>query len=323
LALHRTDPTIAAKLTPAGESAWHEFRCHVEWAESFALIFLFASARGPIDIFRDRLDNILRSRVSRLWHIPPSSSEEYVDTVMGVLRQPSEELLLFQAPLWIDISSQGNAWEKVRFALLQRLNEHRELFRRQIPRPVVLVLPGSWREQVRNLAPDLWSIRAYSLNLDETGAGEVPYVAEQPTSGAAPYAFSDEQLLVAETHLREWRRIQKYAQVDRNTLVAGWRALKAVMILNNVRDGEKIAGQVLTLARRMAANKKDTTLRDLSVSLDNVGQVARAQGRLEEAQAAYGESLSILRRLAAAFPENEDYCALLSSVQKRLDEESD
>jgi tetratricopeptide (TPR) repeat protein len=41
-------------------------------------------------------------------------------------------------------------------------------------------------------------------------------------------------------------------------------------------------------------------LRDLSVSLDNVGQVARDLGRPEEAREAYQESLALRRQLRAA-----------------------
>jgi tetratricopeptide (TPR) repeat protein len=38
-------------------------------------------------------------------------------------------------------------------------------------------------------------------------------------------------------------------------------------------------------------------LRDLSVSLNNVGQVARESGRMEEAERAFAESLALRRRL--------------------------
>jgi hypothetical protein len=40
-----------------------------------------------------------------------------------------------------------------------------------------------------------------------------------------------------------------------------------------------------------------TALRDLSVSLNNVGRVAREQGRLEEAEKAFAESAGIRKRL--------------------------
>jgi len=45
------------------------------------------------------------------------------------------------------------------------------------------------------------------------------------------------------------------------------------------------------------------SLRDVSVSLDNVGQVAWARGALDEAEAAYRESLDLRRELAARSPD--------------------
>jgi hypothetical protein len=64
----------------------------------------------------------------------------------------------------------------------------------------------------------------------------------------------------------------------------------------------------LTIARRLAAADPGNAqaARDVSVSLNNVGQVAVAAGRLGDADTAYTEMLDIARRLAAADPGNAE-----------------
>jgi hypothetical protein len=60
--------------------------------------------------------------------------------------------------------------------------------------------------------------------------------------------------------------------------------------------------------------------RDLTVSLNNVGRVAMAAGRLDDADAAYTESLTIARRLAGADPGNAQAARDVSVSLVRLAE---
>ncbi|OHB34035.1 MAG: hypothetical protein A2X84_12205, partial [Desulfuromonadaceae bacterium GWC2_58_13] len=293
--------TVLAGLSPAGENTWNEFRRQVEWAESFALIFLFSASRGPVEIFRERLDSHLRARVSRLWRLPPLEPVSCVDTVMELVRRPPEELLMLKATLWLDLSGRGDAWDRARTALLTRLNEHRELLRRQLHQPVVLIFPGGWRAQVRDLAPDLWAVRAYSLDLDETGAVKLQGASElsNDSKDTIPSHFPAEQLRAAEAQLREWQRLRETAAIDRNLLITGWRAFDAAMALKNVHFSEQIAKETLDIAHLLRERLGDLPqpLRDTSVSLDKVGQASRDLGHLEEARVAFRKSLDLRLQL--------------------------
>ena len=61
----------------------------------------------------------------------------------------------------------------------------------------------------------------------------------------------------------------------------------------------------LSLRRQLreALGEGPQVLRDLSVSLDNVGRVARDLGDLSAARVAFEESLSLRRQLAESFPD--------------------
>lgn len=60
------------------------------------------------------------------------------------------------------MQSTGDKFDS-RLLLLARLNERRELMRKNIQRPMILVLPSGFQRQVRETAPDLWSIREFSM----------------------------------------------------------------------------------------------------------------------------------------------------------------
>src|SRR5262245_37080734 len=155
-------------LSALGEETWSRLRHHVEWAEGFALIVLFSSNPALQSVLRERLASIYRTRVSHLQHVTPQSPEILVAEVMSLIRTPSELHECSAAPLWLDISAdRDEAWEYSRDNLLARFNEHRELLRQRLRRPVILVLPSGYRQRLRDLAPDLWSIRNVSLDLDE------------------------------------------------------------------------------------------------------------------------------------------------------------
>jgi hypothetical protein len=76
----------------------------------------------------------------------------------------------------------------------------------------------------------------------------------------------------------------------------------------------------LELSRRLreAVGDAPQTLRDLSVSLNKVGGVDKALGRLEEARAAYAESLELSSRLAKNFPDVPQYRKDLATMEARI-----
>jgi hypothetical protein len=60
-------------------------------------------------------------------------------------------------------------------------------------------------------------------------------------------------------------------------------------------------------------------LRDLSISLNNVGNTAQAQGRWEQARQAFEEGLAIGQVLSAALPDIVEYNGLAEWFRERLE----
>ena len=294
-------------LSVRGEETWLSLRYHVEWAEGFALIVLFSSNPALYGLLRERLANIYRTRVSHLQQVTPQSAATLTEEVMGLIRTPSALYVDAAVPLWLDLAAgRDSAWEHARDNLVARLNEHRDLLRQRWRCPVLLLLPAGYRQRLRELAPDLWSIRDFSLDLDELEImryeGDTPcaghlitgmYNARDTTSPfpQVPTSFDAAQWL-------EWERLQQSGATSREMLLAGWRAVDAALSARQLQRAVQIAQDVLKISREMRAQEGDTpeTVRDLSVALNNVGRVAEALGQWAEAETTYRESLALMRQ---------------------------
>ena len=96
----------------------------------------------------------------------------------------------------------------------------------------------------------------------------------------------------------EWQRMQAVGSAESGFLPTAWRACEELLAHGRPADAEQVAMTALLLARRRVAQAPTpSALRDLSISLDNVGRVARAQGDWPQAEAVYRESLDLRRQL--------------------------
>ena len=153
------------RLSELGEQEWKNFRCHVEWSETFALFFLFCSAPILKDEFLTRLDKLFRFRVAPLERLQPKQPDTAAEEILSWVRAYPVDTA-YRAPVWLDLSAdQDPQWRDARDNLIARLNEHRELLRQKLRRPVIVVLPIDYRPCLREIAPDLWAVRQYSVEL--------------------------------------------------------------------------------------------------------------------------------------------------------------
>lgn len=156
-------------LGPNGEHAWQELRSQVEWARGFWLAFIFSSSGAVIAELEQRSRRLLAPEGGELRVVRPRSPVELRELVDG---DRIERELRPGSLLWIESlrsDSDGlhpRGWDDAWRWLLQRLNERRELLRDQ-GGGLVLALPRSVKARGREVAPDLWSIRSVSLDIDE------------------------------------------------------------------------------------------------------------------------------------------------------------
>ena len=122
--------------TPNLEQIWAELRPHVEWADGFNLILLFASHPQPVESLRHRLDDSLHLNTRRLRCLTPDTPEALAGLVPSLLQATPSV-----GPVWVELWQHGEAadWCRARSHLLHQLNEHRSQLAQSLKRPLLLV----------------------------------------------------------------------------------------------------------------------------------------------------------------------------------------
>jgi hypothetical protein len=224
----------------------------VEWPEGFALILLFSSDHAVTEIFRERLADLFRFRVAPLHVLVPGSAEQVLETLARLASWPADDGA-GRSPIWLDLAQQrGEGWEEARRNFLKRLNEKRDRVRQHLARPLVLVLPASCRDEIALLAPDLWSIREYSVDLEDArvppgAVPPVPSLEHLPTSRSVVGSSEDPVV-------QEWNRLASEKAEGRGVIFTGWRAVDTLLALKDPEAAAEIAKEVLRQARRLHAS---------------------------------------------------------------------
>ena len=294
-------------LGPSAEAVWLQFKHHLDWSQGFTLGFLFSSSSTIVQEFRRRLQRIYRTRVAKLQVVEPEGPKAALEAVMAVIRNAGSLEAQMAAPLWVELQAhrRDQAWETGRALLLARLNEHRELMRQRLSRPIILVLPSEYQMRVRELAPDLWSIRDFSLEADKAVRLELPHKAPYallPTEQESKSVHDTNRQIPdsgdatqADILAKEWRRLQGKNARGPDVLNAGWRAVEVLLQQKRWAEADTIADEVLVLAREQQDG--ESAQHSLAVSLIWKGNAAMSLGQLGTAEAAYGESLELRQAL--------------------------
>ncbi len=283
--------------SPALEAIWRDLRPHLEWAQGFALVFLFAGHPQPVEFLRDRLAESLQPRTLRLTVIAPPTPGEVAAAVEEILAARPDP---GHGPLWVELwrGSESEGWPRARRQALQRLNERRFLLERDVARPMILVLPREERGRVYIEAPDLWAVRCFTA--------ELPAPIEAGSVTALTLFRDDPALLSSAPGPAEieWARLlERAADPASLDLRDGFGAFGSAIERGDLAAARAIANQTLDIARHQFAamggpsEVRNEASRNLSIALDNVGDIERDLGNLEVAGAVYRESLDLRCRL--------------------------
>ena len=286
---------------PALESAWQTLRSTLEWAEEFGLMFIFCSdVRAKEQLFQ-RANDLMHVQVRPFQRPVASQSTTLIEQFLPLAVNPATAHASLGMPLWLDLDHHPDdpAWDHARQEFLQRLNERRAAMAREHNRTVVLVLPLDWTKRAAEAAPDLWTIRQPSVYLDTRQDTPTAHtdteITEQRQTFIAP------QSKLPDTVLR-WLAAHKSEQ----TPISAWsaaHAIEAAMSAGHTELAWKIAQtSVATIKDKIKGSEKTPErLRDLSILMGNLGNVAQALGQLDKAQQAYQESETLLRSLISDF----------------------
>ena len=208
-------------LNAEGEAEWLRLKQHLEWSDDFALGFIFTRHPQVVALFRRRLSDIYRTRVTQL-HIPiPESPAELINKLLPKLLSPAEHKKALKQPFWIDLSTRRERdWTKARLSFLIRLNEQRDPLRRALKSPLILILPQEERSHIKNLVPDLWAIRDFSLDTRM-------WLIDSPEPASRPSAEPGETFPITDldqSMIEEWEKLKDNDHKDQGFLLVAQRA---------------------------------------------------------------------------------------------------
>ena len=302
-----------AEPSPQFEAVWADLRTQLQWSSGFALIFIFVSQPAQVDALRQRVRDSLASRSLQLHASAAEVPEGLVEALLAVIlaRGASPD----GGPQWVEVwrDSPNPAMNLARGNLLARLNERRGTLEAQLKAPLILLLPVDFRPQVRDLAPDLWHVRAFSAELD---APAMPGAAVSPGDAQASAATTDAvatpvplQLPVeARRVVKAWTQLLLIGDADRLDIGLGLEAFDRYLEAYRFEDARGVLQIIERVARKgfataAGASAISAALRTLAMVLDRVGHLAIAEQRMQGAAEAYAESLQISRKLLAQLGE--------------------
>jgi tetratricopeptide (TPR) repeat protein len=292
------------RLTSAKEEQqWQEFKNHLEWAELFSLIIFFVADDSLADVFRTRLYHQQKGHVSALKILKPENPETLTSDFFFTLE--TKIIPEIKVPLWLELNQRSDDWDSARDNFFARLNEYRDHLRHKFPYPIVILVPLNYKSRLRDIAPDLWSVRSFTDEL-VSAAFDSPSVASNNTSRRQSYDFKSKSSDAIE--LVEWQRTQTQAVSDYEQLQVGWRAFNTAFKLGDRALAEEIVNICLSIVRQQIENSTDESdyLRYLTAFLDRKGDLYSALGRREAAFELYQESLTISRRLLETLGETPE-----------------
>jgi tetratricopeptide (TPR) repeat protein len=276
---------------------WLRLRRHLERSSGFTPCFLFVGASYATRDLQHLLRGFLRWRTSELVVVDAIEDADPVPAVLAAVCTPDDVRARMKSPVWVTLNRRPGDPEAdgVRRAVLAALNERRGALEHVFRRPLILALPVGANQDVWTYAPDLWTVRGV---VAEPGRAASGVDRELPTPASLPEPAPE--TATGTGALDEWERVRAVAEATPER-VSPWVAVTATaqaLALGQIAEAARIANEGLSLARARAGSRTADAQRDLSVSLDNVGRVAEAQGEWAAAETPYRESLTLARALA-------------------------
>lgn len=179
-----TDRWAARSLHRDVEAVWERLRAEFVLQEGFWLGFLFGAQAPDVAELVARTRDQARRQVKQVATLTLTEQSGEAAVLAELLTPHSAGL----AATWVLDDAPLSA-ERVRLwsRLLRRLNERRDALAAGYPAALLLVCPAGSLPQVRDAAPDLWSIRSLTATLDTAAGVPVPEpdVSEVPASGGS------------------------------------------------------------------------------------------------------------------------------------------
>lgn len=294
-------------LTAEEENQWQELGRHIEWAKRFSLIVLFVEDSLLAAVFLQRLQQHIQGRVSKLHIIKPSQPDNLAAFVFKELRLGQIPHAL--VPRWLELHQHRTpAWQRAIDNFFARFNERRDLIRRDYPCPFIILLPLAYKSRLREIAPDLWSVRTFTDELHPAPPGP-PAPLPLPALVAEPIVatLDVDALALKELAIREWQRVKGLVMADSELLLVLSNAYDAAFEAGFYPLALGLAQQLVGLADKLLRQDGDDVinLENAGFALRRLGGIQQATGRYDEAYRAYNQSGQLCRAWLSHEPDND------------------
>ena len=92
------------QLTPAGEQQWLRLLGHLRWSEAFSLIIIFSQHSAVIRLFRCRLEQFYKLRVTGLNNVQLETADQLLTVALPQLLGQDISHQLIGSPVWLDLT---------------------------------------------------------------------------------------------------------------------------------------------------------------------------------------------------------------------------
>jgi tetratricopeptide (TPR) repeat protein len=275
---------LAARYNLPAQPEWQQFLNHFDLSENFALVVLLVTDADGAELCRMELEKQLQQEGKKLVPLEVSTPE--------ILRNLPTQLLATQLPadaggLWIaavatDYSKDFSAWQEAWQFALARLNPRRNEIRRQFNCALIFVGAPWLQQTMREIAPDLWSVRTLVARIEPQGGSQTPSSASQTPSSSSTESSSGSDPIFALQEAEKLRGVPGKELVLARLL---HRAGEGFEARDDWRSAEKTYHEALQLKQQFGAPPDSvlTTLHRLTWTCSLLGQVRRS---LDYAQSA-------------------------------------
>jgi tetratricopeptide (TPR) repeat protein len=172
---------LAVRYNLSAQPEWQQFLHHFDLSETFALVVLLVADADGAELCGTELEKQLQRQNKKLTRLDVSSPE-------ALRNLPSRLLAIHLAAdvggLWIacvvpEYSAEFPAWREAWQLALARLNPRRNEIRRQFKCSLIFVGAPWLQETMRELAPDIWSVRTLVARIEPQSAAETRATATE------------------------------------------------------------------------------------------------------------------------------------------------
>lgn len=285
--------TLAQRLHIAASPDWQNLLTYFDLSgEGFAFIVLIVPDKDWADACRYALERYLLSFRRKLVVVPFDSAEEFGDKLAERLLslKPDEET----GAVWVSAAvpeavKEYESWAEAWSTGVARLNQYRNPLREQFQVPLLFV-GSSWVQPViREMAPDLWSVRTLVVRI-ETTISQTTESSSFPSQSLA-LDWDEGRAIDSDFALQQAEKLREQPGKELALANLLHRAAQSLFVRYRLDEAEHVLKETIDLRRRFGAE-----LADLGASLFDLAKVHLWKAQYEAAEADLLEALRFFQQ---------------------------